>query len=94
MTTQRIAAIATLAVGIAIGIALDRSGRRIVAPLVATETTPAVPIQKVSNGSIDPDDAKASRDGAGSDGDATAASTASAAACAGRGPRRGARLTQ
>ena len=55
MTTQRIAAIATLAVGIAIGIALDRSGRRIVPPLVARETTAAVPVQKVSNGSIDPD---------------------------------------
>jgi len=54
MTTQRIAAIATLSVGIAIGIALDRSGRRIVPPLVANETTPAVPIQKVSNGSVDP----------------------------------------
>ena len=55
MTTQRIAAIATLAVGIAIGIALDRSGRRIVPPLVARETPAAVPVQKVSNGSIDPD---------------------------------------
>jgi len=55
MTTQRIAAIATLSVGIAIGIALDRSGRRIVRPLVATETTAAAaPIQRVSNGSVDP----------------------------------------
>ncbi|MBW8839025.1 MAG: trypsin-like peptidase domain-containing protein [Gemmatimonadetes bacterium] len=54
MTTQRIAAIATLSVGIAIGIALDRSGRRIVPPLVASETTAAVPIQRVSNGSVDP----------------------------------------
>ena len=39
MTTQRIAAIATLSVGIAIGIALDRSGRRIVPSLIANETT-------------------------------------------------------
>ena len=54
MTTQRIAAIATLSLGIAIGIALDRSGRRIVQPLVANETTAAVPIQRVSNGSADP----------------------------------------
>jgi len=54
MNTQRIAAIATLSVGIAIGIALDRSGRRIVPPLVANETTAALPTQKVSNGTVDP----------------------------------------
>jgi S1-C subfamily serine protease len=54
MTTQRIAAIVTLSVGIAIGIALDHSGRQIVHPLVANETTAAVPTQRVSNGSVDP----------------------------------------
>ena len=54
MTTQRIAAIATLSVGVAIGIALDRSGRRIVRPLVANETTAVVPTQRASNGSVDP----------------------------------------
>jgi S1-C subfamily serine protease len=62
MTTQRIAAIATLSVGIAIGIALDRSGRRIIPPLVANETTAAVPIQRVSNGSVDPASIAATQD--------------------------------
>ena len=62
MTSQRIAAIATLSVGIAIGIALDRSGRRIVPPLVANETTTALPIQRVSNGSVDPASTAATQD--------------------------------
>ena len=61
-TTQRIAAIATLSVGIAIGIALDRSGRHIVGPLVANETTTAVPTQKVSNGRVDPASTAATQD--------------------------------
>jgi S1-C subfamily serine protease len=54
MTTQRITAIITLSVGVAIGIALDRSGRQIVRPLVANETTAAAPTQRVSNGGVDP----------------------------------------
>jgi len=54
MTTRRIAAIATLSLGIAIGIALDRSGRQIVHPLVANEPTAAVPVQRASSGSVDP----------------------------------------
>jgi S1-C subfamily serine protease len=62
MSTERIAAIATLSVGIAIGIALDRSGRRIIPPLVANETTAAVPIQRVSNGSVDPASIAATQD--------------------------------
>jgi serine protease Do len=55
MTPQRITAIITLSVGVAIGIALDRAGRKVVRPLVANETTAAaVPAQRVSNGSVDP----------------------------------------
>ena len=53
MTTQRIAAIATLSAGIAIGIALDHSGRQIVQPLVANETAAPAATQRVSNGSTD-----------------------------------------
>jgi S1-C subfamily serine protease len=54
MTPQRITAIITLSVGVAIGIALDRSGQQLVRPLVANETATASPAQAPSNRSTDP----------------------------------------
>ena len=48
MTRQRLTIIATLALGVGIGFALDRSGRDVVPPLRASQT-PAPPAQPVSD---------------------------------------------
>ena len=55
MTSQRIAAVVTLAVGIALGIALDRSARDIVRPLAAKST--AGPAQAAPDPALTQDEA-------------------------------------